>query len=99
LGKRLTGVLVCTAVDPPRRVEMHLEEGFDLTITVEVRAVRGGCSGEIGAPDSIGGGPLSGAGARSSGRPARRGTGRASAQLSARFGRRAGVAQQGDERE
>src|SRR5579859_3057156 len=39
LGKRLKGVLACTVVDPPRALQMQLEEGFDLTITVLVRAV------------------------------------------------------------
>ena len=95
LGKRLKGVLVCTEVDPPQSLEMELEEGFDLTITVAVRPVRGGCSVEIGARYSIGGGPLSRAVEMSSVGPARRETARACEQLAARFGRRAGVGQHG----
>ena len=91
LGKRLKGVLVCKEVDPPRLLEMSLEEGFDLTITVQVRPVRGGCSVEIGARYSIGGGPLSRAVEMSSVGPARRETARACEQLAARFGRRAEV--------
>ena len=91
LGKRLKGVLACKEVDPPRLLEMSLEEGFDLTITVQVRAVRGGCSVEIGARYSIGGGPLSRAVEMSSVGPARRETARACEQLAARFGRRAEV--------
>lgn len=91
LGKRLKGVLGCTLVDPPRALEMQLEEGFDLTITVLVRAVRGGCMVEIGARYSIGGGPLSRAVEMSSVGPARRETARACEQLAARFGRRAEV--------
>lgn len=91
LGKRLKGVLVCKVVDPPRALEMALEEGFDLTITVTVRAVRGGCLVEIGARYSIGGGPLSRAVEMSSVGPARRETARACEQLAARFGRRAEV--------
>ena len=91
LGKRLKGVLVCQSVDPPRSLAMKLEEGFDLTITVGVSPVRGGCSVEIGARYSIGGGPLSRAVEMSSVGPARRETARACEQLAARFGRRAEV--------
>lgn len=91
LGKRLKGVLVCKVVDPPRALEMKLEEGFDLTITVHVRAVRGGCLVEVGARYSVGGGPLSRAVEMSSVGPARRETARACEQLAGRFGRRAEV--------
>lgn len=91
LGKRLKGVLVCTELDPPKRMVLGLEEGFDLTITASVRAVRGGCSVEIGARYSLGGGPLSRAVEMSSLGPARRETARACEQLASRFGRRAEV--------
>ncbi|HEX6539100.1 MAG TPA: SRPBCC family protein [Candidatus Dormibacteraeota bacterium] len=94
LGKRLKGVLVCQEIDAPRRLALKLEEGFDLTITVDVRPVRGGCSVEIGARYTIGGGPLSRAVEMSSVGPARRETARACEQLAARFGRRAEVGQQ-----
>jgi carbon monoxide dehydrogenase subunit G len=91
LGKRLRGVLVCEEFEPPKRMVLSLEEGFDLTISASVRAVRGGCSVEIGARYSIGGGPLSRAVEMSSLGPARRETARACEQLASRFGRRAGV--------
>jgi carbon monoxide dehydrogenase subunit G len=91
LGKRLKGVLVCNEVDPPHSLVMSLEESFDLTLTVQVRPVRGGCSVEIGARYSLGGGPLSRAVEMSSVGPARRETARACEQLAARFGRRAQV--------
>jgi carbon monoxide dehydrogenase subunit G len=93
LGKRLKGVLAVTEAEPPHRLALRLEEGFDLTITVQVRAVRGGCSVEIGARYSIGGGPLSRAVEMSSVGPARRETARACEELAARFGRRAEVGQ------
>ena len=95
LGKRLRGVLACDEFDEPKRMVLALEEGFDLAISATVRPVRGGCSVEIGARYSIGGGPLSRAVEMSSLGPARRETARACEQLAARFGRRAGVGQQG----
>src|SRR5437899_12137157 len=58
LGRHLRGVLVCGELTPPRRLQMALEEGLDLTITVEVLAVRGGCSVEITGRYSLGSGPL-----------------------------------------
>ena len=91
LGRHLRGVLVCEEMDPPRRMVMALEEGLDLTITVEVSPVRGGCSVEIGARYSIGSGPLARGLELSSQGPARRETARACEQLAARFGRRAGA--------
>ena len=91
LGRHLRGVLVCEELDPPRRLVMALEEGLDLTITVAVKPVRGGCTVEIGARYSIGSGPLARGIELSSQGPARRETARACEQLAARFGRRAGA--------
>ena len=91
LGRHLRGVLVCRELDPPRRLVMALEDGLELTITVEVSPVRGGCSVDIAAAYSIGGGPLGRAVEMSSQGPARRETARACEQLAARFGRRAGA--------
>jgi carbon monoxide dehydrogenase subunit G len=91
LGRHLRGVLVCEELTPPRRIVMVLAEGLDLTITVEVTKVRGGCSVEIIARYSLGGGPLARAVERSSQGAARRETARACEQLAARFGRRAGA--------
>jgi len=91
LGRHLRGVLVCEELTPPRRLRMALEEGLDLTITVDVSAVRGGCSVEISGRYSLGGGPLARAMERSSQGAARRETARACEQLAARFGRRAGA--------
>jgi len=88
IGRHLRGVLVCDELVAPKRMVMALEEGLDLSITVEVRAVRGGCSVEISARYSIGGGPLARAAEISSQGPARRETARACEQLAARFGRR-----------
>ena len=91
LGRHLRGALVCEELTPPRRLQMALEEGLDLTITVEVSAVRGGCSVEITGRYSLGSGPLARAMERSSQGAARRETARACEQLAARFGRRAGA--------
>jgi len=91
LGKRLKGVLVCTELEPPVRMVLQLEEGFDLTLTASLRPVRGGCTVEIGARYSLGSGPLTRAVEMSSLGPARRETARACEQLAARFGRRAEV--------
>lgn len=91
LGKRLKGVLACTELEPPKRMVLTLEEGFDLTLTASVRPVRGGCSVEIGARYSLGAGPLSRAVEMSSLGPARRETARACELLASRFGRRAEV--------
>jgi len=91
LGRHLRGVLVCEELQPPRRMVMTLEEGLDLTITIEVSPVRGGCSVEIIGRYSLGGGPLARAMERSSQGAARRETARACEQLAARFGRRAGA--------
>ncbi|TMB50482.1 MAG: hypothetical protein E6J45_04170 [Chloroflexi bacterium] len=88
VGRHLRGVLVCRELSPPRRLVMVLEEGLDLTITVDVAAAGGGCSVEIAARYSVGSGPLAGAVERASQGAARRETARACEQLAGRFGRK-----------
>ncbi|MBV8193919.1 MAG: SRPBCC family protein [Candidatus Dormibacteraeota bacterium] len=88
LGRHLRGVLVCQEMTPPERMVMELEEGLELTITVDVTPVRGGCSVELTARYSLGGGPFGRAMEMSSQGPARREAARAVEQLAARFGRR-----------
>jgi carbon monoxide dehydrogenase subunit G len=91
VGRHLRGVLVCRELTPPRRVVVALKEGMELVITVDVSPIRGGCSVEVVARYSVGGGPLAGAVERASQGAARRETARACEQLAARFGRKTGV--------
>ncbi|MFN2582013.1 MAG: SRPBCC family protein [Candidatus Dormibacteria bacterium] len=91
LGRHLRGVLVCDEMVAPKRMVMSLEEGLDLKIRVDVRPVKGGCTVEMTARYSLGGGPLTRAVEMSSQGPARRETARALEQLAARFGRRTGA--------
>jgi carbon monoxide dehydrogenase subunit G len=91
VGRHLRGVLVCKELTPPRRAVVTLKEGMDLTITVDVRPIRGGCSVEVVARYSVGSGPLAGAVERASQGAARRETARACEQLAARFGRKTGA--------
>lgn len=88
VGRHLRGVLVCHELSPPRRLVMVLEEGLDLTITVDVAPVGAGCSVAIAARYSFRSGPLAGAVERASQGAARRETARACEQLAARFGRK-----------
>lgn len=90
IGRHLSGVLVCRELDPPRRARYVLEEGMDLTITIAVTPTSGGCTLELVAAYSVGGGPLSGAVERASAGAARREVARAVEQFAARFGRKAG---------
>ncbi len=90
MGRHLRGVLVCAELTPPQRMVMELEEGLELTIRADVRAVRGGCRVDIVARYSVGSGLLAGAVERSSQGAARREVARACEQLAARFGRKAG---------
>lgn len=87
MGRHLRGVLVCTELTASRLV-MALEKGMELTITAEVRPVRGGCRVEIEARYAVGRGPLAGAVERASQPAARREVARACEQLAARFGRK-----------
>jgi carbon monoxide dehydrogenase subunit G len=91
VGRHLRGVLVCRELNPPKRMVMELEDGLDLTITVDVAPVSGGCSVEIAARYSVGAGPLAAAVERASQGAARRETARACEQLAARFGRKTGA--------
>lgn len=90
LGRALNGVLVCEVYEPPSRCVLALEDGLELTITVEVRAVPGGSAFELVAAYSVGG-PFGSVAERASSGPARREVGRAVEQLAARFGRKANV--------
>lgn len=87
VGRHLRGVLVCQELQPPRRLVMRLEEGLDLTITVEVVSLSGGSRVSITAAYSVGG-TFGGAVERASQGAARREVSRAAEQLAARFGRK-----------
>jgi carbon monoxide dehydrogenase subunit G len=89
IGRHLSGVLVCRELDRPRRARYNLEEGMDLTITIDVVPAAGGCTLELVAAYSVGSGPLSGAMERASAGAARREVARAVEQFAARFGRKA----------
>jgi len=88
IGRHLSGVLVCSELDPPRRARYELENGLALSITLHVREVPGGSNLELVASYAVGGGPLGGAVERASVGAARREVARAVEQLAARFGRR-----------
>jgi len=88
MGRHMRGVLVCRELQHPSRMVMELERGLELTITAEVRPVRGGCRVDIVARYSVGSGLLGGAVERSSQPAARREVARACEQLAARFGRK-----------
>ncbi len=87
IGRHLSGVLVCRVFEPPRRAVYALEEGLDLTITLEVRPQLGGSLLELRASYALPRGPLAPAIERASAGAARREVGRAVEQLAARFGR------------
>jgi carbon monoxide dehydrogenase subunit G len=86
VGRHLRGVLLVEEMEEPRRMVLVLEEGLDLTVTVEVSPARGGCRLRVGARYSVGG-ALGGAVERASQPAARREVARAVEQLAARFGR------------
>lgn len=88
LGRHLAGVLVVTEASRPERFVLVLEEGLDLTITVEITGVDGGCELWLEASYSVGRGPLAAAAERASQGAARREVARALEQLAARFGRK-----------
>jgi carbon monoxide dehydrogenase subunit G len=86
LGRHLSGVLVCRELTAPRRAVYVLEDGLDLSITLDVRPVSGGSQLAIEAQYSLGGSKLSGAALeRASAGAARREVARAVEQLAARF--------------
>lgn len=88
VGRHLRGVLVCRELVDGRLAVFGLDEGLDLTITVTVAPVSGGCTVELHAAYSLGEGALSGAMERASIGPARREVARAVEQFAARFGRK-----------
>jgi hypothetical protein len=88
VGRHLRGVLVCDEATPPKRIVMSLEEGLDLTITVNFKPVSGGCTVELIAEYSVGGGPFGAAVERASAGAARREVARAVEQFAAQFGRK-----------
>jgi len=91
VGRHLRGVLVCEQAVPPTSMVMVLEEGLDLTISVVISEVKGGCRVELRAEYSVGG-PFSAAVDRASLGAARREVARACEQLAARFGRKSKAA-------
>jgi carbon monoxide dehydrogenase subunit G len=86
VGRHLRGILLVQEVDPPKRMVLVLEEGLDLTITIDVKPARGGCELRVEARYSVGG-AFGGAVERASQPAARREVARAVEQLAARFGR------------
>jgi carbon monoxide dehydrogenase subunit G len=86
VGRHLRGVLLVKEMDEPRRMVLVLEEGLDLTVTVELTPARVGCTLRVEARYSVGG-AFGGAVERASQPAARREVARAVEQLSARFGR------------
>jgi carbon monoxide dehydrogenase subunit G len=86
VGRHLRGILLVKEVDEPSRMVLVLEEGLDLTVTVEVSPTRGGCTLRVTARYSVAG-ALGGVVERTSQPAARREVARAVEQLAARFGR------------
>ena len=88
VGRHLRGVLLLEEMDAPHRMVLVLEEGLDLTVTIEVTPARGGCEVRVEARYSVGG-AFGGVAERASQPAARREVARAVEQLAARFGREA----------
>jgi carbon monoxide dehydrogenase subunit G len=86
IGRHLRGVLLVKEMVEPKRMVLVLEEGLDLTVTVEVTPARAGCELRLEARYSVGG-AFGGAVELASQPAARREVARAVEQLSARFGR------------
>lgn len=86
IGRHLRGVLLVKEMVEPKRMVLVLEEGLDLTVTVEVTPARAGCKLRLEARYSVGG-AFGGAVELASQPAARREVARAVEQLSARFGR------------
>ncbi|MGH7723246.1 MAG: SRPBCC family protein [Candidatus Dormibacteria bacterium] len=86
VGRHLRGVLRVEEMDEPQRLVLVLEEGLDLTVTVELTPARAGCRLRVAAQYSVGG-AFGGAVERASQPAARREVARAVEQLAARFGR------------
>ncbi|HXA27900.1 MAG TPA: SRPBCC family protein [Candidatus Angelobacter sp.] len=90
IGRNLHGVLICTESAAPTRAVFSLEQGrrLDLSIIIQVRAVRGGCKLEVTAKYAVGGGPFGGAVEKASAGAARHEVARAVENLAARLGRK-----------
>jgi len=86
VGRHLRGVLLVKTLEEPHLMVLVLEEGLDLTVTVELTPARAGCRLRIEARYSVGG-AFGGAVERASQPAARREVARAVEQLAARFGR------------
>lgn len=89
VGRHLRGVLVCRELEEPSRAVLCLEDGLDLTVTLEVAPVVGGCAVRLGAAYSLREGPFAPTMERASAVAARREVARAVERLAARFGRKA----------
>ncbi len=87
IGRHLQGVLVCEELTAPKRLVLGLEEGLDLTITVTITPVTGGCRLDLEACYSVAG-AFGGAVERASSGAARREVARAVENFAARFGRK-----------
>ncbi len=86
VGRHLRGVLLVKEMEEPHRMVLVLEEGLDLTITIDVTPARAGSKLRVEARYSVGG-AFGGAVERASQPAARREVARAVEQLAARFGR------------
>jgi carbon monoxide dehydrogenase subunit G len=86
VGRHLRGVLMVKTVEEPHLIVLVLEEGLDLTVTVELTPARAGSKLRVEARYSVGG-AFGGAVERASQPAARREVARAVEQLAARFGR------------
>lgn len=86
VGRHLRGVLLVKTLEEPHLMVLVLEEGLDLTVTVELTPARAGSKLRIEARYSVGG-AFGGAVERASQPAARREVARAVEQLAARFGR------------
>jgi carbon monoxide dehydrogenase subunit G len=86
VGRHLRGVLLVRTLEDPHLMVLVLEEGLDLTVTVELTPARAGCKLRVEARYSVGG-AFGGAVERASQPAARREVARAVEQLAARFGR------------
>jgi carbon monoxide dehydrogenase subunit G len=88
IGRHLRGVLVCRESESPTRALFALEDGMHMTITIQIRPLRGGCKLEVAAEYAVGGGPFGGAVERATAGAARHEVARAVENLAARFGRK-----------
>jgi carbon monoxide dehydrogenase subunit G len=86
VGRHLRGILMVKTVEEPHLIVLVLEEGLDLTVTVELTPARAGSKLRVEARYSVGG-AFGGAVERASQPAARREVARAVEQLAARFGR------------